>query len=103
MIITTRIFEKSVSGYPLQDESYAYFLAPNEANPNDSTNYWFVSPAALKKMLERSGWEIIKQEYFGYSGPDSSPVDPHKDKRIVALCRRLKGYENIKYGYILGK
>lgn len=101
MILTTRIFEAMPDGKLVHDLPYAYLLTPFEAAPTDPTNYWVPTEAALERLFARSGWRIAKKKYFGYSGNDSSPYDPQKDKRVVALCERVEGYEQLKYGHFI--
>ncbi len=102
MILTTRIFEALPGGNSVRDIPYAYLLAPFEAAPNDPTNYWMFTETAFERLLERSGWRILTKAYYGYHGNDSSPFEPQKDKRVVALCERVEGYERLKYGHFLG-
>lgn len=90
LILTTRIFEAAIDGKPVTNAPYAYLLAPFEAAQDDPTNYWIFTETAVQRLLERSGWRILKKAYFGYSGNDSSPFDRQKDKRVVALCERVE-------------
>jgi len=41
----------------LADLPLAYLLGPTECN-NDGTNYWIFSDAGLRRILDRTGWEI---------------------------------------------
>jgi len=101
MVITTRIFEIVPGHSPTRNAPLAYLLAPFEAASNDPTNYWMFTAAGFSRLLNRSGWRILKSAYFGYSGSDSSPFDAKKDKRIVALCERVGGYERLKRGHFI--
>lgn len=103
MVITTRIFEAVTDRGPLHDTPCAYLLAPFEAAENDPTNYWIFTERAFSRLLERSGWRIVNRGYFGYTGNDSSPFDRNKDKRVVALCERVNGYDRLKYGHFLAR
>ena len=103
MIMTTRIFETVPGGKSVRDLPYAYLLAPFEAAAIDPTNYWILTETAFNRLLERSGWRILNKAYFGYTGNDSTPFEPHKDKRVVALCERVEGYERLKYGHFINR
>lgn len=55
----------------------------------------------LRRTLDRGGWRVLKEVFFGYGGHDSSPSESLKDKRIICLCERVAGYENLKYGHVI--
>lgn len=70
----------SIEPYPL-----AYLVGPDELN-SDDTNYWIFSDAGLRRILARTGWEIVD---FQLTDPDceSDPVDPARDQRAFCLLR----------------
>ena len=63
----------------------AYLLAEREAN-NDPTNYWIFSHAGLRRLLQRTGWEIC--DYLtGGNLVDSDPVSWEGDERVFCMLR----------------
>ena len=63
----------------------AYLLDPNECN-NDSTNYWIFSHLGLKRIIERSGWEILDIKYLGNTF-NSNPSSPDHDERAFVFMK----------------
>lgn len=63
----------------------AYLLAPDEAN-NDPTNYWILSDAGFRRLLDRTGWEILDYRHFGNT-VDSDPATPAGDERAFCLVK----------------
>ena len=82
IVISTRIakYTKEDSGNCISDKSLVYLLDAEECN-NDSTNYWIFTEASLKKILRRTGWELISYQSFGDT-KNSNPSDSHHDERI---------------------
>ncbi len=65
----------------------AYLLADREAN-NDPTNYWIFSEAGLRRLLERTGWEVLDYRTAGNT-TDSDPVSGEGDERVFCLAKSL--------------
>lgn len=63
----------------------AYLVHPTECN-NDATNYWIFSDAGLKRVLERTGWEILDYARLGNTR-SSDPATPEGDERAFLLAR----------------
>lgn len=63
----------------------AYLLGPAEAN-NDSTNYWIFSEAGLRRLFERTGWEVCDYLSAGNT-VDSDPASPEGDERAFCLVK----------------
>jgi len=82
IIISTRIarYTKEDSSYHIRDNSFVYLLDADECN-NDSTNYWIFTEFSLKKILRRTGWEIVSYKSFGDT-KNSNPSESHRDERI---------------------
>jgi len=74
----------------IKDTPIAYLLAPRESN-NDPTNYWIFSQGGLKRVLNRSGWQVIDFATFG-SVDNSTPQDFDRDERAFVFAKR---YGNI--------
>ncbi|MEY8042368.1 methyltransferase domain-containing protein [Saccharopolyspora cebuensis] len=70
---------------PLKDQPVAYLLHPSEAN-DDATNFWIFSETGLKRLFERTGWEVLDFTTVGCTeGSDPSAQD--RDERAFALLR----------------
>jgi 2-polyprenyl-3-methyl-5-hydroxy-6-metoxy-1,4-benzoquinol methylase len=63
----------------------AYLLNADEAN-NDSTNYWIFTLAGLRRLAERTGWEVVAVRTTG-DLIHSNPQDNDRDERAFALLR----------------
>lgn len=63
----------------------AYLLDEAEAN-NDSTNYWIFSEAGLRRILNRTGWEICDYMTVGNT-VNSDPASAAGDERAFCLIR----------------
>jgi hypothetical protein len=66
----------------------AYLLGPQECN-NDATNYWIFSDAGLRRILDRTGWNIRDYLIVG----DTQEADPftheHDARAFCLLESRL--------------
>jgi tRNA (mo5U34)-methyltransferase len=71
-------------------DSFAYLLERREIN-DDSTNYWLFSPAGYRRVLNRSGWRILRETSVGAR---IGTLDD--DRRIWALCERVPNYAELK-------
>ena len=63
----------------------AYLLDPLETN-NDATNYWIFSEVGLRRLFDRTGWEVLEFTTVGTT-TGSDPVAPDRDERAFALLR----------------
>jgi hypothetical protein len=84
-LISTRVAaylpgaRRSVRSVPL-----AYLLDSKECN-NDPTNFWVFTEAGLKRLLSRTGWEILD---FGVTGcRKSTPAAMEKTQRAFCLVK----------------
>lgn len=60
-----------------------YLLYAGEAN-NDLSNYWVFTDAGFRRLLERTGWEIL--DYMCYGNlTRSDPASPSGDERTICL------------------
>lgn len=88
LMLSTRIARRAMDKTPIREQPLAYLLAPDECN-NDASNYWIFSEAGLKRILERSGWEIL--DYLSVGDQKSSnPADQDKDERAFIFARAIK-------------
>jgi tetratricopeptide (TPR) repeat protein/2-polyprenyl-3-methyl-5-hydroxy-6-metoxy-1,4-benzoquinol methylase len=85
LFLSTRIARHFVADGPdLANVPAAYLLGPAESN-NDATNYWIFTDAGLRRVIDRSGWNILGYRTVGAA--DSNPQDADKDQRAFALLQ----------------
>jgi hypothetical protein len=79
-----RLNEQSLTPEPINVVKFpvAYLLGHTESN-NDPTNFWIFSESGLYRLLERTGWEILKSVTVG-DLISSNQKDNNKDER--AFC-----------------
>lgn len=70
---------------PIEHLPVGYLVAPDETN-GDPTNYWMFSPAGLRRLVDRAGWEILEQTSVGCQ-EGSDPSSPDRDERAFMLLR----------------
>lgn len=63
----------------------AYLVAADETN-NDATNYWMFSEAGLRRILDRTGWDVVDWMTIGETA-ESDPATAEGDERAFALLR----------------
>ena len=56
--VSTRIAKQTADGQSLSPYPVAYLLGPQECN-NDDTNFWIFSDHGLKRLIERTGWNLL--------------------------------------------
>ena len=86
MFLSTRVarhFHRG--GEDVSKQSAAYLLGPEESN-NDATNFWIFTNAGLKRLLHRSGWDIVGFCTLGCTS-QSNPQDDDRDERAFALLK----------------
>jgi SAM-dependent methyltransferase len=69
----------------IRDQPLAYLLAPDECN-NDATNFWIFSEQGLRRIFERTGWEVLDYVSVGDTR-HSDPASREGDERAFALLR----------------
>jgi tRNA (mo5U34)-methyltransferase len=87
-IVSTRIaryMPQKDSGHLVQSTPLAYLLDAGEAN-GDATNYWIFSDAGLKRLFQRTGWDVLDYMTVGDT-ENSNPIDNANDERAFALLR----------------
>jgi tRNA (mo5U34)-methyltransferase len=71
----------------------AYLVDDRELN-NDPTNFWIFSEEGLKRIVRRSGWNILKYATLGGSASTADPVTSQGDVRAFLVAEsRLAGPE----------
>ena len=61
----------------------AYLLGPQECN-NDATNYWIFSDAGLRRILDRTGWNVLDYLTVGDT-VEADPFTQQHDARAFCL------------------
>jgi len=85
LILSTRIARYGPEGTPLRDLPIGYLLAPDECN-NDASNFWIFSETGLRRILDRTGWQILDFYTVG-DVVKSNPADASHDERAFLLAR----------------
>ena len=83
--LSTRIARRTADGLPLSKSPLAYLLGPEECN-NDSTNFWIFSDEGLKRLIHRTGWNILAYTTIGDTN-NSMPADPNHDERAICILK----------------
>jgi tRNA (mo5U34)-methyltransferase len=83
--LSTRIARRTANGEPLSRGPIAYLLGPQECN-NDSTNFWIFSGEGLKRLIDRTGWNLVSYMTIG-DPTNSTPADVDRDERAFCLLR----------------
>jgi len=84
--VSTRIAKQTDDGQPLSKYPVAYLLGPQECN-NDDTNFWIFSEQGLKRLVERTGWNLLSYRTIGDT-VGSTPADPQRDERAFCLLEK---------------
>ena len=89
--LSTRIARQTADGVPLSKHPVAYLLGPEECN-NDSTNFWIFSDEGLKRLIQRTGWNILAFTTIGDTN-GSTPADPNHDERALCVLKSNAVFE----------
>jgi tRNA (mo5U34)-methyltransferase len=86
-LLSTKITANSApSGTRLAGIPAAYLLAADECN-NDDSNFWVFTEAGLRRLLHRTGWEVVNYKVIGGSMETSDPYSQKGDRRAFCLMR----------------
>ena len=88
--VSTRIAKQTDDGQPLSQYPVAYLLGPQECN-NDDTNFWIFSEQGLKRLIERTGWNLLSYVTIGDTA-SSTPADPERDERAFCLLEKRPAF-----------
>ena len=77
--------ESSTSRQLLEHLPIAYLLGPAECN-NDSTNYWIFSDMGLRRLLDRTGWDILDYRIVG-KVDEADPYSAENDARAFCFVK----------------
>jgi len=94
-VLSTRIARRLPGGSPMPEgQSLAYLLGEDELN-RDDTNFWIFSEPALRRLLDRTRWEVV--EFFTTGDTAASdPVSPDHDERAFCLLKSHYGLEHLE-------
>jgi tRNA (mo5U34)-methyltransferase len=84
-VLSTRVAQVTVRGTAIAEDPVAYLVNPSEAN-NDPTNYWIFSEAGLRRILDRTGWDLCDYTTTGFTG-GSNPAQSDRDQRAFCMIR----------------
>jgi len=84
-LLSTRIAQQTPGGTSMSKEPLAYLLDPSESN-NDATNYWILSEVALRRLLDRTGWDVLDFNVTGFER-GSEPARLDRDQRAFCLLK----------------
>jgi tRNA (mo5U34)-methyltransferase len=84
-LLSTRIAQQTPGGISMKNEPLAYLLDPAESN-DDATNYWVFSEVALRRLLDRSGWDVLDFHVMGVD-QGSEPARLDRDQRAFCLLK----------------
>jgi len=84
-ILSTRIAQVTVHGTNIARDPIAYLLDRAETN-NDPTNYWIFSETGLRRLFDRTGWDLCDYSTTGVQR-DSDPARYDRDQRAFCMLR----------------
>jgi len=84
--VSTRIAKQTADGQRLSPYPVAYLVGPQECN-NDDTNFWIFSDGGLKRLIERTGWNVLSYVTIGDT-INSTPADPDRDERAFCFLEK---------------
>jgi hypothetical protein len=90
--VSTRIAKQTADGQPLSSYPLAYLLGPQECN-GDDTNFWIFSDYGLKRLVDRTGWNLLSYVTIGDTA-SSTPADPERDERAFCLLEKRPPFLN---------
>ena len=93
LFVSTRVARISPSGIPLENDALAYLLGTHELN-QDRSNYWIFSESALRRLVERAGWQVLAFRTFGST--ESDPNSMERDERAFLLLRSKFEMSNVE-------
>lgn len=83
--LSTRVARRFQADGPIMAESSAAYLLSQTESNNDSTNYWIFTEAGLRRILDRTGWDVVAWHVLG--AEDSNPQAEDRDQRVFCAIR----------------
>ena len=87
-VLNTRIAKYTPEGERIQNMPVGYLLNYGEAN-NDPSNYWIFSEQGLRRLLDRTGWNVCAWTTTGDTRR-SDPVSKADERAYCVLESRVK-------------
>jgi tRNA (mo5U34)-methyltransferase len=93
-VVSTRIARRLPDGAQMPEgHALAYLLGEDELN-RDDTNFWIFSEPALRRLFQRTRWEVV--EFFTTGDKVSSdPVSLDHDERAFCLLKSHYGNQHL--------
>ena len=85
LVLSTRVAQYNPDGTRIEGNALAYLLDEFESN-NDASNFWIFTNSGLKRLFDRTGWDIVHQDNVGDT-THSNPSDSDKDERSFVLLK----------------
>jgi hypothetical protein len=94
-LLSTRIAAWTPDGSSsLRGVPVAYLVGEDELN-QDNSNYWIFSETGLRRLLQRTNWDVLEYLSIGATG-ESDPI--HADERAFCLLRSRYAMANVELG-----
>jgi 2-polyprenyl-3-methyl-5-hydroxy-6-metoxy-1,4-benzoquinol methylase len=84
-VLSTRIAQVTSGGTPITKDPVAYLVGSSETN-QDSSNYWIFSETGLRRLLDRTGWDLCDYITTGCAN-GSDPYRADRDQRAYCAIR----------------
>jgi tRNA (mo5U34)-methyltransferase len=82
--LSTRVTRFAPDGTKIGRLPVAYLLEEGETN-NHHANYWIFSPVGLRRLLQRTSWELVAKAFSG--NEPSEPSNPGREAWAFMLIR----------------
>jgi hypothetical protein len=80
---------------PREKKAIAYLTADREFD-NDTTNYWFLSESAVLRLLDRSGWDVVRSHVTGAKHDRFYCLAESRIAKARQTIRLLDGWNRIE-------
>ena len=97
LVLSTRVAQYTPDGTKIEGNALAYLLNEFESN-NDPTNFWIFTNPGLKRLFERTGWDIVYQDNVGDT-TRSNPSDNDRDERSFVLLKNRNELPTEHFGF----
>ncbi len=85
LCFSTRITKTPYRGGPdISSLPLSYLVGPAECN-NDATNYWIFTEAGLKRIFDRTGWNVMSFQLVGDTEESNPQEEDHRGEAWAVL------------------
>jgi tRNA (mo5U34)-methyltransferase len=92
LLMNTKVIGCLADGTKVANQPMSYLTRARELRDNP-TNYWLLTPTAVRLMLKRCGWEVLDEFLTG----DIDIATPHgADCRMYCYCRRVGHWRQLR-------